>query len=191
MKETPTYPEPAPVPSSSREAKPVPASNVRVHPSSHAAERDRAVAKENRARALRFAAQAREQARDNIDAIRILSEITEIDCMLRPGKDVAGNLLPPDKEMVAALKARADIQFRLLDKVLPNLKSTESVSHNTHEHQHLHASLGQISDVELAQRLQMWRKDVNPLPEPALIPAAAANPATQPELQSTAIEEFL
>ena len=81
---------------------------------------------------------------------------------------MAGNPIPPDTATTAALKARADIKFKLLGKVLPDLKATESINHSTHDHQHAHAHTT-VSNMELAQRLQLWRRSHKIEDDPTVI----------------------
>jgi hypothetical protein len=99
----------------------------------------------------------------------------EIDIQLMGEKDVAGNPVPLEREIISSLKARADIKFKLLGKVLPDLKATESVSvsHSTHEHT-------SVTNMELAQRLQLWRRNhTNELDD---VEAKIINPPTAEEL---------
>ncbi len=132
-------------------------SKVLPHPTSIAAKDDRLHDRENLARQMRTSQMMREAAREQIDATTVISQIQEIDLQLQGEKDNAGNQIPMEREIISALRARADIKFRLLDKVLPSLKATEAVSHNIHDHAHAHMH-AKVSDVELAQRLQLWRK---------------------------------
>ena len=133
--------------------------DVSLHPSSLAATNDRMRDRENLARQLRTTQMMREQAREKIQPNEIITELIEIDISLQGETDLAGNPIPLERETIAQLKARADIKFRLLSKVLPDLKATESVSYSSHDHQHahLHGTVDQVSNMELAQRLQLWR----------------------------------
>ena len=99
----------------------------------------------------------REQAREQIKPTEIITDLIQIDNDLKGEKDPAGNMIPLERECIASLRARADIKFRLLGKVLPDLKATESISHNIHDHAHAHQHVV-VSSIELAQRLQLWRK---------------------------------
>ena len=121
----------------------------------------------------------REQAREQINATQVLTDIMEIDIQLMGEKDVAGNMVPLEREIISQLKARADIKFKLLGKVLPDLKATESVSvsHSTHEHTHEHTS---VTNMELAQRLQLWRRNHSQDLED--VEAKIINPPTVDEL---------
>lgn len=151
------------------------------HPTSYNARSDRDKARENLARQLRTNQMMRESARERINAGSIIDEIGAIDAQLMGSHTEAvketvdpetGEIttvsyeipIPLDTAIISALKARADIKFRLLGKVLPDLKATESISHNIHDHQHtLHAT---VSNVEMATRLQLWQKEMrqkNPL----------------------------
>jgi hypothetical protein len=132
--------------------------NLKLHPTSVTAVQDKAHDRENLARQIRTGQMMREQAREQINATQVLTEIMEIDLKLQGEKDVAGNMVPLEREIISALKARADIKFKLLGKVLPDLKATESISisHATHEHTHEHTS---VTNMELAQRLQLWRRN--------------------------------
>lgn len=141
---------------------------VLEHPTSRAAKQDRQQERANLARQLRSSQMMREQAREQINATQIISEIIEIDALLQPPKDMAGNPIPPDTATTAALKARADIKFKLLGKVLPDLKATESINHSTHDHQHAHAHTT-VSNMELAQRLQLWRRSHKIEDDPTVI----------------------
>ena len=139
-----------------------------IHPTSVIAREDRRQDKEALARQLRTTKMMAAQAREQINATQLLTEIESIDRDLQGERDVAGNPIPLEREVIAALRARADIKFKLLDKVLPSLKQVESSHEHTHQHAHVHAN---IDNVELAQRLQMWRKqngqvlrEVNPMP---------------------------
>ena len=136
-----------------------PMKDVSLHPSSIAATNDRMRDRENLARQLRTTQMMREQAREQIQPTEIITDLISIDLMLQGETDLAGNPIPLERETIAQLKARADIKFRLLSKVLPDLKATESVSYSSHDHQHLHAhgDIKSVSNMELAQRLQLWR----------------------------------
>ncbi len=132
-----------------------------LHPSSLNATNDRLRDRENLARQLRTTQMMREQAREQIQPTALITELIEIDLKMQGDNDLADNVIPLEREVLAALKARADIKFRLLSKVLPDLKATESVSYSSHDHQHLHAhgDIQSVSNMELAQRLQLWRRD--------------------------------
>ncbi len=157
-----------------------------IHPSSIAATNDRLRDRENLARQLRTTQMMREQAREQIQPTEIITELISIDLKLQGDTDLAGNPIPLEREIISQLKARADIKFRLLSKVLPDLKATESVSYSAHDHQHIHAhgDIQSVSNMELAQRLQLWRrshlKEINvasmedPAPLTATQPTSAA-----------------
>ncbi len=149
--------------------------NIIDHPTSYNARSDRDRARENLARQLRTNQMMRESARERINASQIIDDIHVIDTQLM-GSHTEGTKevidpetgltslvnvevqIPLEREIISALKARADIKFRLLGKVLPDLKSTESISHSIHDHAHtIHTP---ISDVEMATRLQLWQKDI-------------------------------
>lgn len=132
---------------------------VSPHPTSIASKDDRLRDKENIARQMRTSQMMREAAREQINPTQVISELQNIDLELQGEKDSAGNKIPLEREIISALKARADIKFKLLDKVLPNLKATESTNLTLHDHAHAHIHNHKVSDVELAQRLQMWRKN--------------------------------
>lgn len=134
----------------------IPSKNTKVspHPTSHIASEDRLRDRENLARQMRTSQMMREQAREQINPTQIISELGEIDAALQGDSDQAGNPIPMEREIISALKARADIKFRLLDKVLPSVKATESISHNIHDH----SITARVSDVEIATRLQLWRQ---------------------------------
>lgn len=154
---------------------PAPMDNVIPHPTSHIARTDREQQRENLARQLRSNQMMRESARERIDAGNIIDQIGVIDAALMGEATVAtkvvtddeGNKhlveydvpIPLDREIISALKARADIKFKLLGKVLPDLKATESISHSTHDHQHAHLH-APISSVEMATRIQLWQKQI-------------------------------
>ena len=129
-----------------------------AHPTSVAASKDRLNDRENLARQLRTTQMMREQAREQINPTEIISELINLDAQLEGEQDLAGNHIPLDKAVIAQLRARADIKFRLLSKVLPDLKATESISYSAHDHQHNHEHK-HVSNMELAQRLQLWRRD--------------------------------
>ncbi len=133
--------------------------DISIHPTSVAASNDRLRDRENLARQLRTTQMMREQAREQIHPTELISELIEIDLEMQGDNDLADNQIPLEPVILAALRARADIKFRLLSKVLPDLKATESVSYSSHDHQHLHAhgSIESVSNMELAQRLQLWR----------------------------------
>ena len=150
-------------------------SKVIEHPTSHNAKRDRLVDRENMARALRTSQMMREQAREQINATTVISELKTIDLELMGNKDPAGNTIPLEPQVISALKARAEIRFKLLNKVLPDLKATEATTHAVHDHNHSHIH-AQISNVELAQRLQLWRES-----HPQDNPADETVVAVQPE----------
>jgi len=155
--------------------------NVRIHPASLVATKDRDVDRENLARQIRTNQMMREQARELIQPTPIISDLINIDLLLQGEQDIAGNTIPLEKDVIASLRLRADIKFRLLSKVLPDLKATESVSHNTHDHAHLHADVGSVSNMELAQRLQLWRRDhLNP--EGSLVGETTSEPDPDEEI---------
>lgn len=133
-------------------------STIIAHPTSRNAQNDRMNDRENLARQLRTTQMMREMAREQINPTDLISQIHVIDAELQGEKDAAGNPIPLEREILAALRARADIKFRLLSKVLPDLKQSESISHSTHDHQHLVATTN-VSNMELAQRLQLFRRD--------------------------------
>ena len=150
-------------------------SNIVDHPTSHNAHVDREKARENLARQLRTNQMMRESARERINAGQIIDDIGEIDARLMGSytegtKEVidkeTGEItlvtvevaIPMEREVISALKARADIKFRLLGKVLPDLKATESISHSVHDHSHtIHQP---VSSVEMATRIQLWQKEI-------------------------------
>ncbi len=158
-------------------------SNIIIHPTINKARSDREQARENLARQLRANQMMRESARERINASQLVDEIHELDLNLRGGYTEATKMVvdpvtkvstivtyeipvPLEREIISALKARVDIKFRLLNKVLPDLKSTESISHNVHDHQHI---ISPVSNIELATRLQLWQRDIKsrkPLPMP-------------------------
>ena len=168
--------------------------NVIDHPTSYNARSDRDKARENLARQLRTNQMMRESARERINASAIIDEIGNLDIQLKGShtegtKEVVDKAtgeitvvkvetpIPLDKDIINALKARVDIKFRLLNKVLPDLKSTESISHNVHDHSHtIH---NPVSNVELATRIQFWQKDIkrrtpvliehNPIPPESVV----------------------
>ncbi len=149
--------------------------NVIPHPTSHNARSDREKARENLARQLRTNQMMRESARERINASQLVDQIGEIDAQLMgsttaASKEVTGVdgkptivhyeiPVPLEREVISALKARADIKFRLLGKVLPDLKATESISHNMHDHNHNHLH-APVSSVEMATRIQLWQKQI-------------------------------
>ena len=133
------------------------------HPTSQLAKDDRVMDRENLARQMRTSQMMREMAREQINPTQQITEIMDIDRQLQGeitiGKDgEAGIPIPLEREVIQALRARADIKFRLLDKVLPNLKATESLNLSMHEHGGT-IGIKKVSDVELAARLQNWRKN--------------------------------
>ena len=138
--------------------------NLLTHPTSTLAKQDRLQERENLARQLRTNQMMREQAREMIKPSDIITEIQAIDLLMQGNKDIAGNSIPMEQTIITALRARADIKFRLLNKVMPDLKATESISHSTHDHQHAHAHTT-VSNMELATRLQLWRRthDLEPM----------------------------
>ncbi|MGI9570292.1 MAG: hypothetical protein ACR2PH_11270, partial [Desulfobulbia bacterium] len=133
-------------------------SKVIPHPTSVAAKEQRLHERENLARQMRTSQIVREQAREQINPTQVITELFEIDLKLQGETDLnTGQPIPMAREIISALKARADIKFRLLDKVVPNLKATESLNLSMGEH---NININQkISDVELAQRLQIWKKN--------------------------------
>jgi len=131
-------------------------SKLLTHPTSVLAKEDKATDRENLARQMRTTQMMREAAREQISPTQLINDLFEIDTKLAGEKDPAGNPIPLEREVIAALRARADIKFRLMGKVLPDIKATESISHNMHDHAHQHTH--NVSNVELAQRLQLWRK---------------------------------
>jgi len=151
-------------------------SNVIDHPSSVNARTDRDKARENLARQLRTNQMMRESARERINASQIIDQIGEIEAQLMGSytegtkehidtatgeitKVTVQTPIPMEREIIQALKIRADIKFRLLGKVLPDLKATESISHNVHDHQHAHLH-APVSSVEMATRIQLWQKQI-------------------------------
>lgn len=137
--------------------------NVTPHPTSVLSKDDRAMDRENLARQMRTSQMMREMAREQINPTQQITEIMEIDMQLQGEMTLnddgtAGVPIPLEREVIAALRARADIKFRLLDKVLPNLKATESLNLSMHDHQGT-IGIKKVSDVELAARLQNWRKN--------------------------------
>lgn len=157
--------------------------------------------RENLARQLRNNQMMREQAREQIQPTQLITDILTIDVALEGNRDSAGNRIPLEKEIIAALRTRADIKFRLLSKVLPDLKATESISHNIHDHQHAHAHTT-VTNMELATRLQLWRRDhgMESLPDVvATIPGEkrAAEPVEDVEVVEScpeatfSVEDFL
>lgn len=150
--------------------------NIIPHPTSILARSDRDKARENLARQLRSNQMMRESARERINAGQIIDEIHELDLKLMGSSTVSSKMeidpisgintiveyevpIPLEREIISALKARVDIKFRLLSKVLPDLKSTESISHNMHDHHHSHIHQP-VSNVELATRLILWQKEI-------------------------------
>ena len=150
--------------------------NVIPHPTSVAAKVDRDKARENLARQLRTNQMMRESARERINASQIIDQIGEIDARLQGTatigtKEVVDPVtgeasiveyeipVPMDRDIIAALKVRADIKFKLLGKVLPDLKATESISHNVHDHSHSHLH-APVSSVEMATRIQLWQSQI-------------------------------
>ena len=150
--------------------------NIIPHPTSITARSDRDKARENLARQLRTNQMMRESARERINASEIIDEIGSIDAQLMGSHTEAskehinpdtGEItivtvqipIPLEREVISALKARADIKFRLLGKVLPDLKATESISHNVHDHSHSHLH-APVSSVEMATRIQLWQKQM-------------------------------
>lgn len=133
-------------------------STIISHPTSQNAQKDRMHDRENLARQLRTTQMMREMAREQINPTELIDEIRSIGNQLQGEKDAAGNPIPLEREILAALRARADIKFRLLSKVLPDLKSTESISHSVHDHNHVVANVN-VSNMELAQRLQLFRRE--------------------------------
>ena len=130
---------------------------VAIHPTSKLAEDDRLRQRENLARQMRTNQVMREQARDNINAIKTIDEIEQINLALQGEKDQAGEPIPLDPDIRRQLEARATIKFKLLDKVLPNLKASESLNLTMGDH---NITVTQkVSNVELAARLQEWRKN--------------------------------
>lgn len=149
--------------------------NVIPHPTSGHQRIDREKARENLARQLRTNQMMRESARERINASQIIDDIGTIEAQLMGSyteatKEIVDKAtgeitlvqtqvaIPLEREVISALKARADIKFRLLGKVLPDLKATESISHNVHDHSHtIHSP---VSSVEMATRIQLWQKQV-------------------------------
>lgn len=175
--------------------------NIIEHPTSVAAKEGEATDRHNLARQLRTTQMMREQAREQINPTEIITQLIEIDVELQGETHIqSGMKIPMERETIAQLRARADIKFRLLSKVLPDLKSTESVSYSAHDHQHLHAhgDLAAVSNMELAQRLQLWRRDhLNEISTAELTVPAPLGP-TSPELKvaseqppTSNIEDFL
>ena len=128
------------------------------HPTSHNATKDRLHERENLARQLRSTQMMREQAREQINPTEIITSLIEIDTKLMGEEDAAGNPIPLEKEIIAQLNARANIKFKLLSKVLPDLKATESVSYSAHDHNHNHQHK-QVDDLELIARLRLFKKN--------------------------------
>lgn len=127
------------------------------HPTSTLAKDDRARDRENLARQMRTSQMMREQAREHINPIEILSELKELDLKMQGEQDAAGNDIPMDPDIKKQIDSRIAMRFKLLDKVLPNLKASESVNLTMGEH---NINVNQkISNVELAQRLQIWREN--------------------------------
>ncbi len=142
----------------------------RTHPGSLAAQRDREIDKENTARLLRINQQAREAARGLINPSTVIQELMEIKMALQPiaivdpdTHEPTGELEYPSKDAVMALKLKADINFKLLNKNLPDLKSVEVTGNVDHQHSH---DITKISDVELAQRLTLWQRTQQTLADP-------------------------
>ena len=109
----------------------------------------------------------REMAREQINPTEIITDLINIDIALQGDTDAANNPIPLEKEITTQLRARADIKFRLLSKVLPDLKATESISYSAHDHVHAHEHK-HVSNIELAQRLQLWRRDHLPATIPEI-----------------------
>ena len=130
-------------------------SKVVPHPTSYLASEDRLRDRENLARQMRTTQMMREQAREQISATQLIADLEDIDTQLQGETDEGGRAIPMEREIISALKARADIKFRLLDKVLPSLKSTESTNLNVHDHNHVHTK---VNSVELATRFRMWQQ---------------------------------
>ena len=128
------------------------------HPASHNATHDRNRDRENLARQLRSTQMMREQAREQINPTAVIDEIIQIDIKLMGEEDAAGNPIPLDPAITKQLQARATIKFKLLSKVLPDLKATESISYSAHDHQHQHQHK-QVDDLELIARLRLFKKN--------------------------------
>jgi len=116
-------------------------------------EQDRANAERTIARSLKFSQQQREHARTMIDPAGILTQIFEMDTMITPTLQINGEFTPPTRDMLAAVGKRLDLRFKLLNKALPDLKSTEITGIIDHNHT---MDVGKMSDIELAQRFVMW-----------------------------------
>ena len=166
--------------------------NIIEHPTSHNAKQDKAKARDNLARQLRTNQMMRESARERINASQIIDDIHEIELGMRgfateAVKEVkdptTGEIstvryempIPLDKDVLMAFRARADLKFRLLNKVLPDLKATESISHNVHDHNVVHSP---VSSVELATRIHLWQGQI-----------AEINPVLEHKRPATAAEE--
>jgi len=171
--------------------------NVIDHPTSANARTDRDKARENLARQLRTNQMMRESARERINAGQIIDQIGEIDAQLMGSATLATKEvidpttnektivtyevpIPMEREVISALKARADIKFKLLGKVLPDLKATESVSHSTHDHQHAHLH-APVSSVEMATRIQLWQQQVAKTRPPKVIEGEVEEPQLSEE----------
>jgi hypothetical protein len=139
----------------------MPTNTIMPRPHSPDAEMVNQTQKLNLTRQLKANQIIREHARELINPTGTIEDLLAIELAMRETQSG-----PPDPATLAALKARADIKFKLLDKALPNLKATEVVAH--HEHNHSGEVGMKVTDIELAQRLQLWRKDnlkvINPTP---------------------------
>jgi len=119
-------------------------------------EHDKVNAERTLARSLKLSQRQRESARTAINPTVIVQELIDIKILLDPVEQDDGTFATPGKEYLASLKLKADINFKLLDKVLPSIKQVEIEA--THQHQHTH-DISKVSTVELANRLQQWRHE--------------------------------
>jgi len=117
-------------------------------------EHDKANAERTLARSLKFSQQQREAARALIQPADLIQDILDIDGELQPIPEDDGSFTYPEKESLASAKMRIDIKFRLLNKALPDLKSTEITGIIEHNHG---LDVSKMPDVELAQRLLLWQ----------------------------------
>ena len=157
------------------------------HPTSYNAVHDRNRDRENLARQLRSTQMMREQAREQINPTSVISEIIKIDIELMGEEDAAGNLIPLDPQITKQLIARSVIKFKLLSKVMPDLKATESISYSQNDHNHLHQNQP-IDDLELIARLRLHKKNHIDKQDPTI---KTVEPEMAPEGQSEFARRFL
>ena len=119
-------------------------------------EADRANSERTLARSLKMSQQQREHARTLIRPAELIQDILELDIKMTPAPNDDGTINVIDKTHLAVLSKQIDTRFRLLNKALPDLKSTEITGIIDHK---VGLNPATISDIELAQRLLLWQQD--------------------------------